>query len=679
MGALLIGFCAVVTSAALLACLPRFESPVSFVLTAYLLAWAEIVVVVFALSAGGRIERMSLIVVFLSVTAAALATWVFSGRPRPPSLTTAARRTWTAASDPLVALPMGISAVTLLYTLVVTLTTAPNDGDPLAYELARAAFWRQEHAIVDLGAADPRLDFWPPVAETASVVAMTMSRSEQFTGISQWLAVPMLALATYGVGRRIGLSRPAALWGASLVPVFPVVITQSWSAYTDLVFASFAVIAVYFGTGSRQAELVPLSLAAGLAMGTKFVGPILAPLFLAILVLAQPARRWLPVLTAALAGAIVASIWYLRTQVETGDPSGTDLAGLQSREVAPIVTTFHLLTSELFDLSGAVGRDVWLYPLAAGALAAVWMFGRYVVSKAWPNSILVAAALIALAPLAVSVVGRAYARSGLAIGTALGRPDLVDQLRDWRPSDVSDGAYSWFGPVCAVLTFGAIVVAVFEVRRRRLARVAIALASAPLVSIALISAVVSYQNHQGRYVMSAFALCVTTIGGFALRHRWAGMAVVGIAGVTVVLSLVNSLGKPTGVGVLHSNPGRSVWSMPRWEQQGILRSTPPERDEVMTFRFVDDRVPHDASVGVALAGNSFVLPYFGATLDRSLHIVGEHEAVPDGVDWIVASPGQSIRGCSAAWTRERLGPFGWSVWRRTNSDRCSSLTALTAR
>ncbi len=52
MGWLLIGLGAVVTSAALLACLFRFESAVSFVLTAYLVAWVEIVAVVFALSAG---------------------------------------------------------------------------------------------------------------------------------------------------------------------------------------------------------------------------------------------------------------------------------------------------------------------------------------------------------------------------------------------------------------------------------------------------------------------------------------------------------------------------------------------------------------------------------------------------------------------------------------------------
>ena len=676
MGALLVGLGAIAVSALLLACLLRFASVVSFLLAAYLIAWTEIVAVVVALSAGGWVERGPLLGTFVAIAAVACGVWILWSRPRPPSLRVAARSGLLTSSDPLVAAPLLMSAMALLYTLVVTLTTTPNDGDPLAYELTRAAFWRQEHGIVDLEAAYVPLDFWPPVAEIAALVVMTLSGNDQATGLTQWLAVFALALATFGVGRRIGLDHRSALWGASLVILFPVVVTQSWSAFTDIVFASFAVAAVYFGLASRRVELLPLALATGLAMGTKFLGPILAPLFLVILAVAQPVRRWLPVLGAAIVGAAIASLWYLRTLFETGHPVGNEGAGLQSRELAPVVTTFQLLTSEIFDLSGSAGRDVWLYTVVGVALVAVALVARYGFGKRVSPSILVAGLLIAAAPHLVSLVGRAYARSGLFIGTQLGRPDLVDQFRGWRPADVSDGAYSWFGPIGVLLAFGAIVVAFVEVRRRRLPRVAILLAAAPVVAVALISVTVSYQNHQGRYFMSAFALCIATCGGFALRHRWVGATVVGVAGVTVVLALVNSLGKPTGTGVLHTSQGRSVWTMPRWEQQGILRSSAAERDEVMTFRFVQERIPKDASVGVALAYNSFVFPYFGRTLERTLAIVDAGDVVPDEVDWIVASPDQPLKGCTQAWKRERLGPHGWSVWRRIGTDECPTAERL---
>ena len=118
--------------------------------------------------------------------------------------------------------------------------------------------------------------------------------------------------------------------------------------------------------------------------------------------------------------------------------------------------------------------------------------------------------------------------------------------------------------------------------------------------------------------------------------------------------------------------------MPHWEQQGILRSTPPERDEVMTFRFVQERIPEDASVGVALAPNSFVFPYFGRRLERTLAVVDTSDVVPDEVDWIVASPGQGqqLGGCTQAWRRERLGPYGWTVWRRIGADACPNTEPL---
>ena len=278
MGHLVVGFAALAVSAGFLASLLRLRSVVSFVLATYLVAWTLTVVVVFALSAGNWVEPAPLLGAFVAVATISLAIWSLSGRPRPPSFTAAARLAARAACDPLVAAPIFISAGALLYTLVVTLTTAPNDGDPLAYELARSAFWRQEQGVVNLGAAYVPLDFWPPVAETMSLVLMTLSGSDQVTGLPQWLAVPTLALGTYGISRRIGLDRRSALWGASLVPVFPVVTTQSWSAFTDIVFASFAVAAVYFGVGSSRVELVPLALASGLALGTSTVTPILAPL-----------------------------------------------------------------------------------------------------------------------------------------------------------------------------------------------------------------------------------------------------------------------------------------------------------------------------------------------------------------------------------------------------------------
>jgi hypothetical protein len=210
------------------------------------------------------------------------------------------------------------------------------------------------------------------------------------------------------------------------------------------------------------------------------------------------------------------------------------------------------------------------------------------------------------------------------------------------------------------------------VRKNEVTRTALALGAAPLVALVLVSVTIVYQRYDGRYFVASFALCLAAWGGFALRHRWVGATVVGVASVTVFLTLVNSLGKPTGVPLLAGDPGRSIWAMPRWEQRGILRSTPPERDEVLTMRFVDERVPTDASLGIALTGNSFAFPYFGPRLTRTLTIVDAGDVLPGDLDWLVASPARPLRGCRDAWERVRRGPYGWSVWRRASPDTCSA-------
>ena len=302
--ALVVGSGTAVVGAALLASLLRPRSAITFVLATYLFAWAELLVVVFSLSAISSLDRRSLLAGLVVASAVAGVAWILAGRPTPPPLAAALRRGRDAASDPLVAILLVACGLALTYTLFITLTTAPNDGDPLVYEITRAAFWHQHHGVTNLHSAyDERIDVWPPVAEIGTLAVITLSENERYVGLVQWLAVWMLALGTYGVGRRIGLERPSALFGAALVPTLPVVLTQSWTAFTDMVFASFAVSAVYFGIGPLGLELVAFGAAVGLATGTKYLGPIFAPLFAVILGVAQPRRRWLPLAGAALAGA----------------------------------------------------------------------------------------------------------------------------------------------------------------------------------------------------------------------------------------------------------------------------------------------------------------------------------------------------------------------------------------
>ena len=125
--------------------------------------------------------------------------------------------------------------------------TAPNDYDVLWYHLARAAFWKQQHAVAYIpGANDARLNGFPPNAEIADSFTMILGWTDRFVGFVQLSALLATMTAVAGMARRIGLSVRQALFGALLFATLPVVVLQSATALNDLVFGSFLACCAYF-------------------------------------------------------------------------------------------------------------------------------------------------------------------------------------------------------------------------------------------------------------------------------------------------------------------------------------------------------------------------------------------------------------------------------------------------
>ena len=199
---------------------------------------------------------------------------------------------------------------------------------------------------------------------------------------------------------------------------------------------------------------------------------------------------------------------------------------------------------------------------------------------------------------------------------------------------------------------------------------ALVLAAAPAIAMLCLALTVIYLHYQGRYFISGVALSAS-VWGVLLRRPSLGIAVTTASVVTAGLCLVNSLGKPPGFDLIHTDPRPSVWSMPRWEQQGLLRWSPKERDEINTMRFVEHHIPLDASVGLALRENDFGFPYFGPDLTRHITIVDAGDALPPEIRWLVAGPGRTVDTCSGAWRRSWRTPSGWRVFRRlAPQERC---------
>ncbi|MCA1480991.1 hypothetical protein, partial [Bradyrhizobium sp. NBAIM08] len=145
-------------------------------------------------------------------------------------------------------------------------------------------------------------------------------------------------------------------------------------------------------------------------------------------------------------------------------------------------------------------------------------------------------------------------------------------------------------------------------RRADVRRVAVVLAAAPAIAILCVALTIIYLHYQGRYFIAGMALNAS-LWGLAGRWQAVRVAVATASILAAFLCLANALGKPSGLQLLKGAAPDTVWGMPRWQQQGLLRPSPPERGEIDTIRFVEERVPFDARIGLALEENDFGFPY----------------------------------------------------------------------
>ncbi len=658
----------------LLASCLRHASLAPFLLTVYVLGWAQLVLAALALSTVRGFGRAGLTIAAVAWLALAIAVWHSRGRPRWPAVRPPLRWAAGALRDP----PLGIlaAAVGACYAYLVVLGTVvpQTDIDPLVYQLARAAFWRQEGAIGIIGSSiEPRLDVNPIVAEVGQAATLALAGSERLVWVGQLAAVAACALGAFALARRVGLSARAALTSALVVPTLPVVVTQATTAYNDLVLASFVVAALVFALGRTRAELGGLALAAALAVGTKFTAAFVLPVAALLALLGQPHRRWTPTLGALIVGAVAGSGWIAVNLARTGDPDGglaEAASQVPTRSVENVVFVLQRFVLDAVELPGAIGWGAEVYVvvgLATVGIGLALVFAR-------PGRGL-APALAGLAVFATPVVVYALherlGRGFEAWWDRLDRPDLARTL-DLASVEVrSDGAASWYGPLAVVVGVTVLVATVLRVARGTLDRAALALAVAPGVALLLVALGVTYDPWRGRFVAAA-AVASVALWGMASERRATALALALVASTTATVTTLQHYNRPSGVPHL-SAPDGPAWRLERWEAQTLLRRfAERERGEVETLRLVERRVAGDARLAVALWGNDLLFPYFGEHLDRRLTPVDPDGRVPSDAEWLVAAPETGVTGCGASWKPRLDHASGWRVLERVAPDACGT-------
>ena len=649
----------VVAAALVLATHVAQGSVTSWLVAAYVIAFAEIVVVGLALSLVDAFTRWPL----LAATAAVLALALVGTRPlRLPPVGAAARSLRAAVRDPVVAVVAAVAAGVVGYSFALAVFRPPNDEDAIAYHLVKAAIWAQNGAIGHVaGARDARVDEWVSNSEIVEAFTMVASGTGRYAPLLQLVAALAAAVAVVGIARRIGLQVRESLLGGLLFLTAPVVALQASTALNDVVVGSLAACAAYFLLGSVGRDLLLGGLAAALLVGTKLTGTLCLP---GLALVALLARRQRPVtVLAVLAGAaVVGAYWYAFNAAAGRDAFGGVGGERTSLEPLAMLARVSRLFLAAIELPGAVGLDVLLYLVVAAVVGALlYRTTRRPVVAA-------AGAAVALLPLVAVGVEKQLLRGTQKAWFAIGREELA--LDAGRSATTASPLFSWYGAAGALLTILALVLVAREVRRRRLPPVALALAAAPVLWVILVGIGIPYWEWNGRYAIGGFALGAAT-WGVVLRLPPAGAATAAVVGLTAVLAFVHLHDRASGLRLLEPVDDPSVWTQPDWS----LQATDNAHLRAL-YRFVERRVPEDAVVAVEpevwpgpgpKAGNLPVYPFFGRDLTRTLHYADSPAAAArTGAGWAVLHAGDEQ---CAGWHRAfRYG--GWIVLRRDPGSSC---------
>ena len=648
----------VVASAALTVSCLRLRSAVAFLLAVYLLASTEVVVVALLLSPGRWLTRGGLLVCVGAIAVLTAALWIYSGRPRPPLSRDTLRAARHVLGDPVVAVLAALAALTYGYLFFVALTVPQSANDTLLYHLPRAAFWKQQHGLAYVSdSPDGRINAFPPNAEIELAWSMVLSGGDRFVGLVQLTSVPAAVLAIGGVARRLGFTRREAAFGALAFASFTVVVLQAPTALNDLVVMSFFVLAAFFAAGKSKREFALGALALALAVGAKGTFLFLLPALAAFALAVQPPRRWPGLAAFGVAGIGAGSYWYVVNLSITGDASGgTSL----DRGEDPLLVRIGRSFADLFELSNGVGDNVLSFPfwsvLAFGATVAIVMlvFGRR--RRGLAGWVGLGAVVVVLSAALLVTWARVAYRVGLHALAALG---VSTSSRSRLPAGyVESPMFSSFGIVFVLLFVVSVALVLCGWRGGPRPSPALgALAAVPIVVLSS-SVALEYDSMRMRYLVFGVALASATFG-IALRVRPVAWFSTALACVGTAILVTYFVPRPAGLNILPGNRGLDTAS--RWLVQGSGGNGDPE-----AFRFLEKRVPADATLALALRFNTYVYPAWDAGLRRTVLFVAKDGTVPPEAGWLAVGPSEpahAARLAASGW-RLQLASGGWRIFER---------------
>ena len=642
-----------------------FRSVPTLLLGAYTVGYAELVVVTLGLSLVHKVTPVPLLVCLALVCCAVLG---LTTRASYPACSWRVVRAVVrdVLGDPLLVVLAAAVLVGLAYVVALTVTAPQNEFDAIHDHLYRAALWKQNNAVgYPSCACAPFVNGYPPNGEIGVLFTMVLGAGDRFVGLAQTLAYVSIPVAVFGLSRRGGLSRREALFGGLVVVTMPILALQASTAMNDLVLASFLLAAMVFLLDDSAFAPWIAGLATALAVGTKVYAPLGLPLLLAAAVLAPPAERRRTRVIALVGGGVVGGYWYVANLVHTGGWSGGFVGYLPvDHGAAAIASRFMLFGIEFVDLAGAIGRDRWLYPIAAAVLVAglliAWLRTRKPAVELVATAAIVV--LLGLIPVILLPFARLLERAYTKTWLVLGHNDL-SVLDPGRDITRAASNYSWYGPLGSLVLVGAAVSISYWIRRRRIDRLAALFVLAPIYWLTAFSGFFFYQQFAGRFFVFPMALAVSVLA-IVFRTRAVAWGLTAIAVTTLGLALVNDEKRPAGIRLLEPTRVASIWTTPRW----VALSTDLHVSSLI--RFIDTRIPANATVGLDVTASDPTYVFFGPKLQRRIELIDSAARDVRGAQWVFASPGITLELCEQNWQKVAAKPSGWSVYRRSGDAVC---------
>lgn len=621
---LLLGLGGIATTAGLVALTLRPDGTAWFLLATYVLATAEVLLVLELLSLVHLVRGPVILLVEALLLAGAVQVWWRAGAPRPvrPSFG------WLRDERLVLALT-AVVAAGLLYELFIVLTTPPNTWDSLAYHLPRAVEWFQRHAVEYIpNAPTERMNAFQPNAEILILYVMAVAHNDLLVELPQWVAGVAVLFAVYGSARRAGAERPAAAFAGLLTLTLTEFALESVTTQNDLVAAALTAACAYFALGGRRADAALAGIALGAALGTKLTVALALPALVLLAFAAGGVPRVVRVgVASAVAFLAVGFYGFGLNLVETGKLLGDapEATALQpDRTFDGTVSTMARVGFDTVDFSGyQVSRDS-VEPLER---LGKWTFDRLHIPANPPESTLTT--------------------FQFSVNTA------------------SEEDNSYLGPLgfllLVPLCLGVLVLAAL----RRVRPVwAILAASLPLYVLGVALAY-RYNVWIGRFMLTPGALAMPLA---SLLYRWrliASLATV-LGALTLYYAHAHSDTKPTG-----RDGGTPIWSMTRAESIAVRQGS-----MLKTLVTADVAIPDRARILAVVGENDFVYALYGPHLNRRVFTVHTQDvgwpkwqrllrrADEVRADWIFVN-GTIPIGRSRAWeTVSYFDDDGWTLLKR---------------